>query len=198
MKTVNKQKLCMLLAGMIVGIFLGWLFSRGKPSATITETVETYYDTIPYYAPKPQSELALGTSVYTLPTTCFLGGGSGGEPRRQSSDSIIVAQDTIRVPMYGTGAGGEPRCSSDSAVVELPIIQRHYADSTYEAWVSGPLDPKLDSLRIFRPTTIITRQEVINSKQKHWHLGVQAGYGYGVKGFQPYIGLGLTYSIISF
>lgn len=197
MKT--KHKFCLLLAGILLGLLFGRFLGRYGPCKTeIEKRVETYYDTIPYYTPKLQSELALGTSGYTLPTLCFIGGGSGGEPRRQCSDSIIVAQDTLKTIMFGTSAGGEPRCCSDSVFVELPMIQRLYADSTYEAWVSGPVDPKLDSLRIFLPTTIITQQAVRMDKQKHWHLGVTTGYGYGIKGFQPYIGIGLTYSIISF
>jgi hypothetical protein len=196
MKAENLKKFCLLIAGTMVGILLGFFFSQWNHYTTgTTEKVETYIDTIPYYAPKPQSELVLGTSLYTLPTICFFGGGSGGEPRRQ--DSTIVAHDSIRtLEMFGTSAGGKPRCSNDSAiVVELPMIQRHYADSTYEAWVSGPIGPKLDSLRIFQPTTIITRQAANTSR---WHIGVTTGYGCCTKGFQPYIGIGLTYSLISF
>ncbi len=153
-------------------------------------------DTILHYVPKPQSELALGTHRYTLPTYCFLGGGSGGEPRQRGNNDSICADSISSIHIYGTGAGGEPRCSGDSAIVELSILQRHYADSTYEAWVSGPIDPRLDSVRVFAPTTIITKREW--KPPKRWHIGVTAGYGYGTNGFQPYIGVGITYSIFSF
>ncbi len=109
---------------------------------------------------------------------------------------MIVNGDTLTHPMYGISDGVESQYSMDSMTVELPKIQRHYADSTYEAWVSGPLDPRLDSLNIFRPTTIITKKEW--KPPKRWHIGLTAGYGYGTKGFQPYIGVGITYSIVSF
>ena len=192
-----KHYMLVALAGMIV-FFAGFFIGKDrteKPPGTVMETRKTTVDTIPYRAPMPQSELALGTHRYTLPACRFLDGGAGGEPRpRSDHDNICV--DTISTVTYGIGAGGEPRCSNDSAIVELPIIQRHYADSTYEAWVSGPVDPRLDSVRVFAPTTIITKREW--KPPKRWHIGITAGYGCGTKGFQPYIGVGITYSIFSF
>ena len=198
MKT--KHYILLALAGLMAfftGFFIGKDHTE-KPPGTVTETKETTVDTILYCAPIPQSELALGTHRYTLPTYCFLGRGSGAEPRQRGNngDTCVEQRDSIIIPAYGTGAGGEPRCSRDSAIVELPMIQRHYADSTYEAWVSGPIDPRLDSVRVFTPTTIITKQEW--KPPKRWHIGITAGYGYGAKGFQPYIGVGITYSIFSF
>lgn len=194
-----KTKHYILLAlGGLITFFTGFFIGKGrteKPPVTVTETRETTVDTIPYYAPMPQSELALGTHRYTLPVYRFLGVGYGGEPR-QRGDNDSISVDTLITAPYGIGAGGEPRCSKDSAIVELPIIQRHYADSTYEAWISGPVDPRLDSLRVYAPTTIITKREW--KPPKRWHLGVTAGYGYVTKGFSPYIGIGVTYSIFSF
>ena len=196
-----KSYLLLVLGGLIAfiaGFFIGKDRTE-KPPGTVVETSETTVDTIPYCAPMPQSELALGTHRYTLQTYRFLGGGAGGEPRQRPQQKDSTRIDTIarNDKPFGTGAGGEPRlCSKDSAIVELPIIQRHYADSTYEAWVSGPIDPRLDSVRVFAPTTIITKREW--KPPKRWHIGVTAGYGYGAKGFQPYIGVGITYSLFSF
>lgn len=196
MKT--KHYILLALAGL-TAFLAGFIIGKDrteKPPGTVTEPKETTVDTIPYYAPMPQSELALGTHRYTLPTYRFLGGGVGGEPRQRDDKDSICEDSIIHSTVYGVGAGGEPRCSQDSAIVELPITQRHYADSTYEAWVSGPVDPRLDSIRVFAPTTIITKREW--KPPKRWHIGITAGYGYGAKGFQPYIGVGVTYSIISF
>lgn len=195
MKT--KHYILLAIAGLIAflsGLFIGKGCTE-KPPGTVTETRETTVDTIPYYAPMPQSELALGTQRYTVPVDRFHGGGYGGEPR-QRGDNDSISVDTLITTHYGTGTGGEPQCSKDSAIVELPIIQRHYADSAYEAWVSGPVDPRLDSLRVFARTSIITRREW--KPPKRWHIGITAGYGYGTKGFQPYIGFGITHSIFSF
>ncbi len=195
MKT--KHYILLSLAGLTVffaGFFLG-KDRKEKPSGTETETRETTVDTILLRAPMPQSELALGTHRYTLPVYRFLDGSYGGE-LRQPGDNDSAFADSIMSAPDGSRSGGTPLCSNDSAIVELPIIQRHYVDSTYEAWVSGPVDPRLDSVRVFVPTTIITKQEW--KPPKRWHLGVSAGYGYGAQGFQPYIGVGVTYSIFSF
>lgn len=180
------------LTAFLVGLLIG-NDRTDKPSGTVTETKETTVDTIPYFAPMPKSELASGTRRYTLPVYRFIGGGYGGEPRqRHDNDSLNV--DTINTAHYGTGAGGEPRCCEDSAIMGLPIIQRHYADSTYEAWVSGPVDPRLDSLRVFAPTAIITKREW--KPPKRWHIGPTVGFGFTPHGFEPFIGVSLTYSII--
>lgn len=84
----------------------------------------------------------------------------------------------------------------DSADIALPIVQRHYGDSAFEAWVSGPLDPQLDSLRIYAPTTVITRTEW--KSPKRWHIGPSVGFGYTGHGFEPFIGISITYSIFDF
>lgn len=183
------------ISAFIAGVFIAK--GRADPTTgTVTETKETFIDTIPYSAPMPKSELVVGTLHYTLPTYRFPAIGAGGEPRqRLESSSNDEDMDSVTAK-YDTGVGGELRCRTDSAIVELPLLQRHYADSTYEAWVSGPVDPRLDSVRVFAPTTIVTRQ--IWKPPKRWHIGVTAGYGYGQKGFQPYIGIGVTYSIFSF
>ena len=130
-----------------------------------------------------------------MPASYCIGGGCGGESRqRGENDNICCVDSTVRND--GSGAGGMPRSIGDSAIMDLPIIQRHYGDSTYEAWVSGPVDPRLDSVRVFAPTTVITRQEW--KPPKRWHIGPTVGYGYTPHGFEPYIGVSLTYSIISF
>lgn len=194
-----KTKHYILLAlGGLIAFFAGFFIGKGRAEnvpGSVTETRETRVDTLTDSAPMPQSEAVSGTRRYTLPIYRFIGGGHRGESR-QCGDNDSINVDSIISAPYGTGAGGEPRCSADSAIVELPMIQRHYADSTYEAWVSGPLDPRLDSVRVYARTTTITRRA--RKPPKRWHLGVSAGYGYGAQGFQPYIGVGVTYSIFSF
>ena len=166
---------------VVVTFLMGFLIGQNsteKPPGTIKETRDTIVDAIHYNEPKPQEEVTLGSERYTLPTCYIYGGGSGGEPRQR--DSVEIKQ----------------AASIDSTTIGLPIIQRHYSDSTYEAWVSGPINPQLDSVRVLARTTIITKE--IWKPPKRWHLGVTAGYGYGAKGFQPYVGVGITYSLFSF
>lgn len=190
--------LFVLLAGAVM-FLVGFLIGQGRNNVQRTgeaETKETHIDTIRYYAPLPEAEVALDSYRYVLPRYRFIGSGVGGKPRqRVSNEGEIEGNDSVTAT-YGTGAGGVPRCCADSVVLELPVVQRHYADSSYEAWVSGPVDPRLDSIRVFTPTTIITKP--VWKPPKRLHIGITAGYGFGAKGFQPYIGVGITYSIFSF
>ena len=66
-----------------------------------------------------------------------------------------------------------------------------YQDSLYRAVISG-IYPSLDSMQVYPRTTTITIRE--KEKAGKWHLGVQAGVGYTGK-IEPYIGIGITYSI---
>lgn len=178
-------------AAFVAGLFIGMGRERTAPAAN-TETRETTVDTVPFRALSPKEELALGTRRYTVPAyrfTCTL-------PRRAVTNpraAVPVENDSSISETVGMD---NDALSCDSVDVELPVVQRHYADSAYEAWVSGPLDPRLDSLRVYARTTVVTRREW--KPPRRWHVGVTAGYGYGPRGFQPYIGVGLTYSLVSF
>ena len=82
--------------------------------------------------------------------------------------------------------------------VELPVEQKVYKDSDYVAWVSGVM-PQLDSLNIFRRTETVTITETITRREKapRWSVGLQGGYGYGIKSkeLEPFLGVGVTYKI---
>jgi opacity protein-like surface antigen len=81
----------------------------------------------------------------------------------------------------------------DSVYVELPIVQKHYADSTYEAWISG-FEARLDSINVFRRETIMRSTETRKIAKK-WGLGVQAGVGATKDKWSPYIGVGISYNL---
>lgn len=115
-------------------------------------------------------------------------------------DSLVIQYKTVKVPVYDTiKVPHADTLSSDSVSVVLPITQKHYSDSTYEAWVSG-YEPALDSIKVFQPvmtiTNTITNTE-IRYKQKRWGLGVQVGIGVTPSKIEPYIGVGVTYNIFS-
>lgn len=113
----------------------------------------------------------------------------------QTGVEHVVRVDTIRV------ARPVPR---DTVVLRyvtvtktdtvMAVTQVHYADTAYEAWVSG-IEPRLDSLRLLRPVTAITLPA---PPPRRWHLGVTAGMGLTPRGAEPYVGIGITYSILSF
>lgn len=88
----------------------------------------------------------------------------------------------------------------DTVLIHLPIEQRQYGDPRYTAWVSG-YRPLLDSIHIYQRTEYITKEIKTVAKPKRWGIGLQAGYGVSLHNGQvfpaPYIGVGLSYSIIS-
>lgn len=69
-------------------------------------------------------------------------------------------------------------------------------------WISG-YRPQLDSILIYPQTTTITNTTTITHKPKQprFSIGLQAGYGVTINNNQlkpaPYVGIGLSYSLIS-
>lgn len=106
---------------------------------------------------------------------------------RTVTDTMLVAlTDTVRV--------------SDTVYVRLPREQRIYRDTNYVAWVSG-YRPSLDSIEFYPSTRYITKT-VYRDSRKRWGIGIQAGYGIGLAGGKvtgvPYIGIGVSYNILTF
>lgn len=198
-----KRKHCIIVMAIIgvIGFLAGLLIGKGKPEEApggvteTRETRETFVDTVAYTAPVAAEEVVVGRAVRRF-ARVRTGEGSGG---RIAAEPPAGTASRSGAGERGTGFWGEENRGTgepeDSVAVEIPIVQRHYRDSTYEAWVSG-YDARLDSVRVFAPTTVITRREW--KPPKRWHVGVTAGYGYGPRGVQPYVGIGITYSIISF
>ena len=120
-------------------------------------------------------------------------------------DTIIVEKpvikkveiiDTLLLPVPIT----DTLMLHDTVFVHLPIEQLQYSDPRYTAWVSG-YRPQLDSIRIYKTTEYITKEIKTVAKPKRWGIGLQAGYGVSLHNGQvfpaPYIGVGLSYSIIN-
>ena len=104
--------------------------------------------------------------------------------------------DTLRLPVPIT----DTLMLHDTVLVHLPIEQRQYSDLRYTAWISG-YRPQLDSIRIYKTTEYITKEIKTVAKPKRWGIGLQTGYGIALHKGQvfpaPYIGVGLSYSIVS-
>lgn len=95
-----------------------------------------------------------------------------------------------------------PRGVSDTVYVRLPREQRVYRDTNYTAWVSGCL-PSLDSIEVNSVTRYVTKTVTkMEDSRKRWGIGIQAGYGIGLTGGKvtgvPYIGIGISYNILTF
>lgn len=107
---------------------------------------------------------------------------------RTVTDTMLVAlADTVRV--------------SDTVYVRLPREQKRYADTNYVAWVSG-YRPRLDSIEVYQATRYVTKEIILPGPARRWGIGIQAGYGIGLAGGKvtgvPYIGVGVSYNILTF
>lgn len=173
---------------VIILACVAFLIGRGtqrtgeKPlHETITDTVR-YVDTIKYNEPAPVSVKSNGTTKVSV--------------------SVAHLKETLRNAMLDT----LPRIRADtlkqtvlcekdqdSVQIELPMLQSVYKDKDYTAYISG-VNVRLDSIFVYPKREVIT----IRKPPKHWHIGVSSGYGTTVQGFKPYIGIGITYSLISF
>jgi len=129
---------------------------------------DTIIDTITYRQPVPVDSVVLRYDYVRMPIVDVLG---------------KTVYDTLRTTVTDTFK------IMDSATVALPITQKHYKDTLYDAYVSG-FHTNLDSIRIYSPTITVTK-----IKPRRWGVGVQGGYGYTPKGFLPYVGLGVSYTI---
>ena len=113
------------------------------------------------------------------------------EPR----DSVVLRYEYVKLPIakpIDTVTG------IDSVVAELPIEQRHYSDTCYEAWVSG-YKPTLDSLHIYTPTTtILHTRTVVDTKRRtrRWGISVGAGATLTPRGVEPGLFVGVTYTFV--
>ena len=187
--------LVFMLVGLVLGGIIGYgVFGRSKATDYVSERdTSTYIDTIPYYQPVPKDSMVIKYVTRTLPVK-----------RRDSSTTNKT--DTFLAENYAQNNGennGEnipplyASVDSDSAAVAIPITQKRYENEDYRAYVSG-YEPNLDSIFVFPKTTVIHERSY--KPPNKWHIGITGGYGYGFKSKQaePYIGIGITYSIISF
>ena len=89
----------------------------------------------------------------------------------------------------------------DTLYVYLEREQIQWQDSLCRVYASG-INPQVDSVTHFVQETIITREISVPVKVKsRWGLGIQVGYGAGINGKQvyltPYVGVGISYNILS-
>lgn len=161
----------LLVASVIANVVL---WNRAGPEEEV-EKVITTYDTIPYRQPVPVDSVVLRYVTEKLPVA--------DQPSKPIASYEAAVDSAV--------------CQSpkDSAEVVIPITQKIYEDSTFRAYVSG-FHPALDSIQIFqRKETIYIRSP---TKNKRWGIGIQAGFGLTPHRVQPYIGIGISYNIITF
>ena len=89
-------------------------------------------------------------------------------------------QDTLKQPQIDT-------------LIRQEVI---YKDSTYMAVVGG-IEPYLKSIEIYPKTIYVNNNTTTTIKvRSRFGLGLQAGYGLGRNGLQPYVGIGVQYNFM--
>ena len=156
--------------------------SRGKPlHETITDTVRCV-DTIKYNEPAPASVKSNGTTKVSVSVVHL---------KNVLRNATLDTLPRIRADTFEQTILRES--NQDSVQIELPMLQSVYKNKDYTAYISG-VNARLDSIFIYPEREVIT----IRKPPKHWHIGLSCGFGSTSQGFKPYIGVGITYSLISF
>ncbi len=88
----------------------------------------------------------------------------------------------------------------DTTFVQLPKERKEYSGKDYRAAVSG-FQPSLDLIQVFPETKTVTKTiSVPPRKRSRWSIALQAGYGLTLQDNhitpRPYIGAGLSYSLV--
>ena len=128
----------------------------------------------------------------------------GGETPTPKVDTLFI-RDTIKVT--------EPISVTKRVVDSIPypvtdtlrmrdtlyvIIEREqirWEDSLAVVYASGVM-PQVDSV-IHHINQLIITKEIPVIKKTRWGLGVQAGVGAGKGGLTPYVGVGISYNLLS-
>ena len=99
----------------------------------------------------------------------------------------VTIIDTIYLPQ-------QPQQPQQLQIDTLIRQEITYKDSTYMAVVGG-IEPYLKSIEIYPKTIYVNNNTTTTIKvRSRFGLGVQAGYGYGRNGLQPYVGVGVQYN----
>ena len=83
----------------------------------------------------------------------------------------------------------------DTLYVYLEREQIRWEDSLAVVYASGVM-PQVDSV-IHHTQSLIITKEIPVIKKTRWGLGVQAGMGTGKNGLTPYVGVGISYNLLS-
>ena len=178
--TATLAVLCLALAAALIQSRRTSRSTQSPEIHTVTDTL-IIRDTVHIARPQPAATDTVGTVSIPVPVS----------PDRHNG---TVSTDTLRI--------------TDTVYIRLPIEQRYYTGPHYEAWVSG-YRPRLDSLRIrteaLRLTTATTVTHTATATQqpkpKRWGIGIHLGYGLTIASkpeFHPYIGIGISYNILTF
>lgn len=185
---------------IIVCLFAGaWLHKCQSPSGgndkppeegvVVSTETQTYTDTTAHTAPTATTPpKATGYVEVKVPTSSV---------KRETAEHPRIRADTDSTTASLQTDAYTESTEPDSLTFRLPIEQSVYEDTDYKAYVSG-YNAKLDSIFVYPRHETVVKTIKVPPNRKRWHLGLTAGYAMTPKGLQPYLGVGITYSIISF
>ena len=154
--------------GIAVAVLIGVLIGQKHPQKSPVEPIKEKVDTL----------LIFDTITLTKPVFVEK-----------------IQLDSVYMPVTDT------LWKHDTLYVYLEREQIQWQDSLCRVYASG-INPQVDSVTHFVQETIITREISVPVKVKsRWGLGIQVGYGAGINGKQvymtPYVGMGISYNILS-
>ena len=154
--------------GIAVAVLIGFLIGQQHPQKSPVEPIKEEVDTL----------LIFDTITLTKPVFVEK-----------------IQLDSVYMPVTDT------LWKHDTLYVYLEREQIQWQDSLCRVYASG-INPQVDSVTHFVQETIITREISVPVKVKsRWGLGIQVGYGAGINGKQvymtPYVGVGISYNILS-
>ena len=154
--------------GIAVAVLIGFLIGQKHPQKSPVEPIKEKVDTL----------LIFDTITLTKPVFVEK-----------------IQLDSVYMPVTDT------LWKHDTLYVYLEREQIQWQDSLCRVYASG-INPQVDSVTHFVQETIVTREIPVPVKVKsRWGLGIQVGYGAGINGKQvyltPYVGVGISYNILS-
>ena len=154
--------------GIAVAVLIGFLIGQQHPQKSPVEPIKEKVDTLLLF------------DTITLSKPVFV--------EKIKLDSVLIpVTDTLWL--------------HDTLYVYLEREQIQWQDSLCRVYASG-VNPQVDSVTHFVRETIVNREISVPVKVKsRWGLGIQVGYGAGINGKQvyltPYVGVGISYNILS-
>ena len=154
--------------GIAVAVLIGFLIGQKHPQKLPVEPIKEKVDTL----------LIFDTITLTKPVFVEK-----------------IQLDSVYMPVTDT------LWKHDTLYVYLEREQIQWQDSLCRVYASG-INPQVDSVTHFVQETIVNREISVPVKVKsRWGVGIQVGYGAGINGKQvyltPYVGVGISYNILS-
>ena len=147
--------------------------------------------------------------VLVVGAVCFVAGREtakkGGESPIVERVDTLVIRDTIvsYKPEYITRRVVDTTFVPVTEYIErndtiYAVLEREqvvWEDSLARVYASG-INPEVDSVMHYRTERVINHFIPVKV-QSRWGLGVQGGVGFGKDGLTPYVGVGVSYNILS-